>query len=128
MKYWIILDKNTGEFMPAHKGLAGFTWDNPTFKGIPRLFSKAHHAQNALDKWKKGGWTRNYPPKTLTSLFETDCDFTLKIQKFFPERALREMEIVEVSLRIKSKRGAEISEWQPIESLFQRSQNDHHFR
>lgn len=101
MIVYAIRQKSTGLFLPCKRHnrkqrITGFTHDVPA-SGIPRLFSKRHYAQNALDYWLKGELY-----EVVTSSFsyvgEDDSSSELKVIQPAIPRVKEDMQIVSLQL------------------------------
>jgi hypothetical protein len=96
---WAIRQKSTGLFMPSARSNGkrrGFTHDEPT-GGPPRLFKLERYAKSALKAWLSGEMVESGGYDSWTG--EYDIDVKVKPR---PERKAEDMEVVKVSIQVRS--------------------------
>lgn len=97
MKFYAIRQKSTGLFMPAGRG-RGYTHDEPTAVRPPRLFNRERDAAAALRCWLLGDWKE----ETSTDMYgEPDGIYPIPPKERNPDRKAKDMEVVEVALRVR---------------------------
>ena len=87
--YWIIVRKSDKTFMPIGR-TRGFTRDEPTLEGRPRMFVRRRDAESALRHWLTG------VQMTGQSSGFDDMTFDEHYTVVRPERDADDMEVVRV--------------------------------